>query len=105
MNKLFLSLLCLFALVLGACNDCPIEGKWEAAPNEYFLDVLGCNTLKFTSSRMYLCGTTSRAEYKVDGDKVIVNTPDGEPLVCHMTGPNQMYFELSGKKLYWNRVE
>ena len=105
MKRLSLLILMSLSLVLCACQENPVEGKWEAASKGGLLQLIGCGSIEFKSSRMYLCGATDRVEYDVLGELVVVRPARGDSLVCHLNGPDQMYFEMNGEKLYWNRVK
>jgi len=105
MKKVPFVFLMSLALALCACQKNPVEGKWEAASKDGLLQLIGCGSIEFKSSRMYLCGATDCVEYDVRGELVVVRPARGDSLVCHLNGPDQMYFEMNGEKLFWNRVK
>ena len=105
MKKVPFLILMSLALVLCACQKNPVEGKWELAEKDDFLNLFGCGSLEFTSSRMFLCGKTDRVEYEIDGNRVVVISSKDDYMTFYMNGKNQMYLELPGEKLYWNRVK
>lgn len=97
-------LLCATALTLTACGN-PIIGKWKATSGAEILKQIGCGELEFTSSKEYSCGMAEDVKYEIDGDKVLVTGTLGVSIVYHMQGKNQMYCEIFGEKIYWERLK
>lgn len=105
MKKIVLSAMLLLAFLLSSCNDTPIKGKWQAATDDLVFDIINCRSLEFTSTRMYMCGMSSKVKYVVEGNKVVVDSGDDSPLVCVLDGDDKMHFEINNKRLDWNRVK
>jgi hypothetical protein len=86
----------LATLILAACGGGGISGTYAKTDSAL--------TIKFESGKAWMTGLTSmktiEASYKVDGDKVIVDGPDGHPhLTLTRSGDGSLHLDGLGGTL------